>query len=150
MPLGRCSNWPAIASEAAGLRERVQLGLVDAKQLPFDSGQFHVVMSNSLVHHIPEPLEVLREAVRVTAGGGWLFARDLCRPAEESELARLVETYSAGEPELARQLFADSLRAALTVDEMRGLVRSLGFPEEGVRATSDRHWTWTAHVPLDR
>lgn len=136
--------------EAAGVRERIQLSLADAKQLPFTSGQFHVVMSNSLVHHVPEPLDVLREAVRVTADGGWLFVRDLCRPEDESQLARLVDTYAAAEPELARQLFADSLRAALTVDEMRDLVQSLGLPGEDVRATSDRHWTWTARVPWER
>ena len=34
--------------------------------------------------------------------------------------------------------------AALTVEEMRGLVGQFGQPPETVRATSDRHWTWVA------
>ncbi len=41
-------------------------------------------------------------------------------------------------------MFDDSLRAALTLDEIRALVESLGFDPASVQATSDRHWTWTA------
>ena len=43
-----------------------------------------------------------------------------------------------------RKLFADSLHAALTLDEMRDLVASFGFAPDTVRMTSDRHWTWSA------
>jgi ubiquinone/menaquinone biosynthesis C-methylase UbiE len=136
--------------EAASLLERIQLGLADAKQLPHESEQFHIVISNSLVHHLPRPIEALGEAVRVTAPGGWLFIRDLCRPADENELARLVEMYASDEPEIARRLFADSLRAALTVEEMGQLVEQLDFPPASVQATSDRHWTWVAQLPPRR
>ena len=40
---------------------------------------FGAVMSNSIVHHIPEPASVLAEMVRVAAPGGLLFVRDLLR-----------------------------------------------------------------------
>ena len=63
--------------EVAGLIERIGLDLLDAKQLPFQDDSFHAVISNSIVHHIPNPLDVLKEAVRVTAVGGILFFRDL-------------------------------------------------------------------------
>ena len=59
--------------ELALLTERIMLDRVDAKVLPYDDGRFPIVMSNSIVHHIPDPTDVFREAVRVTAAGGLLF-----------------------------------------------------------------------------
>jgi hypothetical protein len=55
-----------------------------------------------------------------------------------------VNLYAGGENEHARQMFEDSLHAALTVQEMRNLVMQLGFPAESGSVTSDRHWTWVA------
>src|SRR3954466_1140806 len=51
--------------EVNSLMERIELAPGDAKRLPFRESMFDVVMSNSIIHHIPEPLLVLREAVRV-------------------------------------------------------------------------------------
>src|SRR5438094_7378278 len=50
--------------EVNGLTNRIELAQVDAKRLPFGDGAFDVVISNSIVHHIPEPIHVLRESVR--------------------------------------------------------------------------------------
>jgi ubiquinone/menaquinone biosynthesis C-methylase UbiE len=128
--------------EVNSLAGRIELAHVDAKRLPFADGIFDVVMSNSIVHHIPEPIQVLREAVRVTKNGGLLFFRDLLRPENEEELDRLVANYAAGANEHQQRMFAESLHAALSLDEIRGLVGLLGFGGDGVQATSDRHWTW--------
>lgn len=130
--------------EAAGLSERIELQLVDAKRLPFADGQFGAMMSNSIVHHIPDPLSAVREACRVLRPGGLIFFRDLLRPRDDSEVAMLVETYAGNSNAHQRQLFEASLRAALNLDEVRDLVASLGFDRESVRQTSDRHWTWSA------
>jgi ubiquinone/menaquinone biosynthesis C-methylase UbiE len=130
--------------EAAGLIERIQLVQADAKRLGFEDDFFDVVMSNSIVHHIPEPIRTLREAVRVVKPGGLIFFRDLLRPPSKERLDDLVETYAGGENDHARQMFADSLHAALTLDEVRDLVGSLGFARDSVEQTSDRHWTWSA------
>ena len=51
--------------EVASVIERVQLAHVDAKDLPQSDGTFDLVMSNSIIHHIPEPQTCLAEAVRV-------------------------------------------------------------------------------------
>lgn len=131
--------------QIAGLGDRIQLDRVDAKHLSYRGGMFRIVMSNSILHHIPEPREVLREAIRVTAPTGALFFRDLTRPATEDALQQLVDTYAGQENPHARQLFADSLHAALTVDEVRSLVAEWGFPADSVQQTSDRHWTWIGH-----
>jgi hypothetical protein len=87
---------------------------------------------------------VIAEAIRVTAPGGLLFHRDLARPNDEVTLAQLVATYAAESTPYQRRLFADSLRAALTADEMANLVARFGFNPDTVRTTSDRHWTWLA------
>jgi hypothetical protein len=86
--------------------------------------------------------------VRVVAPGGTLFVRDLLRPADEAELQRLVGLYAAGANEHQRQMFADSLHAALRLDEVRALVAGLGSDPAGVRQTTDRHWTWAAVRPV--
>jgi ubiquinone/menaquinone biosynthesis C-methylase UbiE len=130
--------------ELANLRERILLDRQDAKRLTFDNHRFGAVISNSIVHHIPEPLQVLTESIRVLKPGGLLFFRDLLRPQNNLLVEQLVETYAADEDEHARQMFEASLRAALSLEEILDFVTSLGFAAETVRATSDRHWTWSA------
>src|SRR6185369_530946 len=130
--------------EVNSLTERIELAHVDAKKLPFNDAMFDVVMSNSIVHHIPEPIHVLREAVRVIKPGGLLFFRDLLRPESEDQLKNLVATYTAGANDHQQRMFAESLHAALCLDEIRGLITSLNFPADTVQQTSDRHWTWSA------
>jgi ubiquinone/menaquinone biosynthesis C-methylase UbiE len=130
----------------AGLSGRIELVLADAKKLPFQPAKFAAVISNSILHHIAEPQHVIAEAVRVAASGGLLFHRDLCRPLDEAQLERLVTTYAGAATSYQRKLFADSLHAALTLDEIRELVTSFGFPPDTVNMTSDRHWTWIANL----
>jgi ubiquinone/menaquinone biosynthesis C-methylase UbiE len=135
--------------EASGLRERIQLSQVDGKEMVFRDQMFDVVMSNSIIHHLPEPITCVEEMVRVVRPKGLIFVRDLMRPDNASNLNDLVETYAGKESQYSKQLFADSLHAALTLEEMRGLVTTCGFPAESVTATSDRHWTWAAVAMVD-
>ncbi len=130
--------------EIANLVDRILLVHNDSKQLELPNGRFSCVISNSLVHHLPNPLLALREGVRVTAEEGCLFFRDLMRPASAADVDRLVDLYTGDETERGQTMFRESLHAALTLDEIRELVQQLGFPAESVQATSDRHWTWAA------
>jgi ubiquinone/menaquinone biosynthesis C-methylase UbiE len=129
---------------AAGFVNRIELVPGDAKKLQFDAGAFPAVVSNSIIHHIADPRPVIAEAIRITAPGGLLFHRDLCRPGSEAEVGRLVSTYAAGATAYQQKLLADSLRAALTLEEIRGLICEFGFRPETVQMNSDRHWTWVA------
>jgi ubiquinone/menaquinone biosynthesis C-methylase UbiE len=129
---------------AAGLAERIRLQLVDAKRMPYADGSFVALISNSIVHHIPEPAAVVAEIVRVVRSGGLIFVRDLLRPADDAAVRRLVKQYAGGANVHQQQMFEDSLRAALTLEEVRGLVAPFGFDADSVAATSDRHWTWSA------
>jgi ubiquinone/menaquinone biosynthesis C-methylase UbiE len=133
--------------EIAGLTERIHLSCIDAKAMPYETGRFSAVMSNSIVHHIAEPSRVIAESVRVTRSGGLLFFRDLMRPDAEEVLDQLVATYTGNEPPHGQQLFRASLHAALRLDEMREIIQTLGFDPHSVQPTTDRHWTWTAWKP---
>jgi ubiquinone/menaquinone biosynthesis C-methylase UbiE len=130
--------------QKTGLSERIRLELVDCKWLPYADGQFFTVISNSILHHLADPSTVINEAWRVTAPGGLIFFRDLFRPDNELMLHYLVETYTMGANPVQRQMYEDSLRASLSVEEARELISRLGVAPESVKATSDRHWTWTA------
>lgn len=129
--------------DRAGLASQVRVDQIDAKGLPFADASFAAVMSNSIVHHIPEPLGVLREIARVAGKQGVIFVRDLLRPAHDAEVRNLVETYAGDANPHQRAMFDASLRAALTLDEIRDMVASIGFRRETVQQTSDRHWTWS-------
>ncbi|MEL7497225.1 MAG: methyltransferase domain-containing protein [Planctomycetota bacterium] len=134
-----------IASSVAG--HRIELGQVDAKTMGYDTDAFDLVMSNSIIHHIPEPVECVEQMVRVVRPGGAIFIRDLMRPTDAETLDQIVQTYAGHESEYSRKLFRDSLHASLSLEEMRALAVKFGFAAETVLATSDRHWTWAAIVP---
>ena len=84
---------------------------------------------------------------RLVAPGGTLMVRDLSRPDNEDAVNHLVQTYASEETPSARALFDASLRASLTLAEIREMVESLKLPATGVTLTSDRHWTWIWNRP---
>jgi ubiquinone/menaquinone biosynthesis C-methylase UbiE len=131
----------------ANLTQRIRLERADAKRLHYTDKTFGAVISNSIIHHIPKPALVLAEMLRVTQRAGFIIVRDLLRPATEAELEELVNIYAAGANEHQRKMFADSLRAALTLHEIRALVMEFGGEAGMVKQTSDRHWTWKMRKP---
>ena len=84
------------------------------------------------------------EWIRIRKVGTVFFVRDLLRPESDAELQKLVQTYAGDATPRQRQLFAESLHAALSLNEVRELVAKYGFNRDTVRVTSDRHWTWSA------
>lgn len=131
---------------AAGFADRVTLAPIDAKALSFENGSFDMVLCNSVVHHVPDPRVAFAEIARVVRRGGAVLVRDLIRPASEREAWALVDRAAAGAAPRQRQLFFDSLRAALTVDEVKACVGEAGLADLEVARVSDRHWT--AERPL--
>ncbi len=141
----------AIAKEnviVAGCEEQICLEFVDAKRLPYASGAFDGVISNSLCHHLPRPLDFLREVKRVLKPHGFLLIRDLIRPESQTKLEAMVEAIGSEYNPHQRQLFADSLQASLTMAELEEYLIHLGWggktPEASppmLYQSSDRHWT---------
>ncbi|WP_339734579.1 class I SAM-dependent methyltransferase [uncultured Gimesia sp.] len=132
--------------QRVGLRDVVTLERADAKQLPCADHCFDGVISNSLIHHVPEPGSVFHEMVRVVKPEGFLFVRDLLRPDSSAELDRLVELYAGEANPHQRQMFHNSLHAALTLDEVQALLKACGLPPGTAQITSDRHWTVSVKV----
>jgi ubiquinone/menaquinone biosynthesis C-methylase UbiE len=125
----------------ARLPSQIRIEQIDAKQMPYRHEAFDAVISNSIVHHIPDPSSVVSEMIRVLRDRGVLFIRDLLRPNSIAEINHLVTTYAGGENAHSQQLFRDSLHAALSLNEVRQLAAANGIAPAAVQQTSDRHWT---------
>lgn len=127
--------------QEAGLQEQIRLELVDVKHMPYGDRQFDLVVSNSLVHHLPNPLSFFQELKRVLKPNGGIFIRDLFRPRDQATMNALVNSIGAEYNEHQKKLFRDSLHAALTIDEVRNLLAEVGLSGVEVYQSSDRHWT---------
>ncbi|MDG3006513.1 class I SAM-dependent methyltransferase [Paludisphaera mucosa] len=126
----------------AGLSDRIRFVLGDAKApTALGEARYEGVVSNTIIHHIPDPLPAFAAMVDRLAPGGTLLIRDLARPDDQAQLAGLVEQYAGDESPEARELFRASLHAALTVPEIARLAAQVGLPADCVAMTSDRHWT---------
>jgi len=124
----------------AGLGERVEILEADAKATGLPALSFDMVVSNSLVHHIPEPAALFREVARVAAPRAALFIKDLHRPETEAELNQLVNTHASGCTDYQRKAFRDSLHAGLTAPEVQRMCAALGWTGVKIVRASDRHW----------
>lgn len=124
-------------SSAAG---RLSFVRDDGKGSQFLPGSFELVISNSVAHHVPEPVDLFREVGRLARPGAALLLKDLLRPASEAELTALVERYAADDTPYQRELFRCSLHAALTLTEVQRCCREAGLHDVAVAQVSDRHW----------
>jgi ubiquinone/menaquinone biosynthesis C-methylase UbiE len=140
----------AVNIAQAGVTDRIRCLCGDVKELEglLTNAVFEGVISNTIIHHIPDPAPALRAMKARVAPGGTLMVRDLARPDSRDEVARLVALYAGTETREARGLFEASLNAALTLREIQELVRDeVDIPPECARMTSDRHWTITWKRP---
>lgn len=109
------------AARALELGGRALFLLADGAQLPFPGSCFDLVLSNSLLHHLTDPVSALNEMARVAKPDGVILLRDLRRP---SRIAfpfhfRWHGRHYSG---LMKKLFIDSVRAAYTGRELGDLL----------------------------
>jgi ubiquinone/menaquinone biosynthesis C-methylase UbiE len=126
---------------ATNFADRVTFCRGDAKDLSFDDASFDVVFSNTVLHHIPDPLPFLSECRRVLRPEGVLVIRDLTRPATPADADQLVELHAAEADPTQRELFRASLHAALTPGELREAAEAAGIEGFEITRDSDRHMT---------
>jgi ubiquinone/menaquinone biosynthesis C-methylase UbiE len=124
---------------AEGFGGRFELREADAKGLPFPDASFDAVFSNTILHHIPEPVGFLAEAGRVLRPGGVLLIRDLYRPPTPERALELVALHAGGAAADQKELFRASLHAALEPDELRAAARAAGLRGVEVVVDTDRH-----------
>ncbi|MCA9320301.1 MAG: class I SAM-dependent methyltransferase [Planctomycetes bacterium] len=120
-------------------RDRIAYLRADVKSLPFEDASYDAVFSNTVMHHIPDPLPFLREARRVLRPGGALLIRDLFRPDEPELALALVAKHAADASPYQQELFRASLHAALTTDELDAIAKNAGLTGYEITLDSDRH-----------
>ena len=126
---------------SAKLETQIQLKFMDAKQLPYPSSSFDGVISNSLIHHLPDPLPFFQELKRVLKPQGFLLLRDLLRPDSPAIADAMVTEIGTEYSPHQIQLFRDSLGAAFTLAEIQSFVETVGLSDVKVYQSSERHWT---------
>lgn len=123
-------SWPMLVQ--ARRNGLTSVAVATAAALPFRSGSFDLVLSNSVLHHLAQPAADLSEMARCVGSSGALLVRDLRRPPRA--LARLHIAYLgrhyAGK---MRQLFEASVRAAYTPAEARQLLEQARVSPSRVR-----------------
>jgi ubiquinone/menaquinone biosynthesis C-methylase UbiE len=127
--------------EEAGLNQRIRLERVDSKRTPYPDLEFDMIVSNSLVHHLPNPLSFFQEIKRLVRPGGAILIRDLIRPESDDVVDELVARIGGEYDAHQQQLFRDSLKAALTLTEVQGLIDRVGLAQVTLSQSSDLHWT---------
>ncbi len=120
---------------------RIELRLGDAKAAGAEHGAFDLVMSNSVAHHIPDPTDLFAQIARAVRPDGAILVRDLHRPTSAEEAWAIVERVAPNDTPKQKQLFFDSLHAALTVDEVRSMAGAAGLDGTSIAIVSDRHWS---------
>lgn len=103
--------------------------------------EFDLVISNSLVHHLPNPLPFFQEIKRVLKPSGKVLIRDLLRPQTLSQLEQIIQQANLDYNPHQEKLFRDSLHAAFTIDEITQFVTQAGFVNFKIYQSSPRHWT---------
>ena len=106
---------------------------------PAPRSRYDLILSNSLLHHLRDPAVLWQSLRRWAAPDAAVFVVDLKRPASIAAARQLVETYAAGEPEVLRRDFYNSLLAAYRSDEVRAQLTAAGLEHLTVDEVSDRH-----------
>ena len=135
------------AVKAAAVEARVHPRCARLPMLPLPLQSFDAVVSNSLVHHMPDPHLFWNELVRLGKPGAVVLVMDLFRPESPERAREIVEQYSGNEAPVLKEDFFNSLCAAFTLREIRTQVRSRGLGALVCELASDRHWIVWGHLP---
>jgi 2-polyprenyl-3-methyl-5-hydroxy-6-metoxy-1,4-benzoquinol methylase len=124
-----------------------QAGLAD--RITFSCERFQAVslvepadaaVSNSLLHHVPNPLQFWYRLRQLVKPGSPVFVMDLLRPDSPEEAQAIVDRYAAKEPEILRRDFYRSLLASFTEDEVATQLAEMNLSRLIVDVVDDRHW----------
>ena len=138
------ASEPMIALAGAAVK---QAGLVD--QIAFRCERFQAVslvgpadaaVSNSLLHHVPNPLQFWYRLRQLLKPGSPVLVMDLFRPDSLEAAQALVDRYAAKEPEILRRDFYRSLLAACTEDEVAAQLAEMNLSRLIIDVVDDRHW----------
>jgi 2-polyprenyl-3-methyl-5-hydroxy-6-metoxy-1,4-benzoquinol methylase len=132
----------ALAEQAvtrAGLHDRISLRCERFDAVP-GANVFDAVLSNSLLHHLPNPLQFWHKLRQLVKPGAPVLVMDLLRPGSPEEAQAIVDRYAAGAPAILRRDFFNSLLAAFTEDEITTQLARLNLTRLLIDVIDDRHW----------
>ncbi len=122
-----------------GFEERVQLIHCTLPTMELPQKSYDGVISNSLLHHLQDPQVPWQMIKQFSRPEAPVFVMDLMRPSSQDQARDLTETYAANEPEILKQDFYHSLRAAYRSDEVQSQLQEAGLRHFSVEVVSDRH-----------
>jgi ubiquinone/menaquinone biosynthesis C-methylase UbiE len=111
-------------------------GRLPEVELPETS--YDVIFSNSLLHHLPDPMILWDSVKKFGRTGSKIIVMDLLRPSSDTTAKEIVEIYASEEPEILQRDFYQSLLAAFTLDEIGQQLEKAGLTV-AVEQISDRH-----------
>ena len=127
------------AVRKAGLTDRIRLLCQRFQDVALPSPA-DAIISNSLTHHVPNPLQFWYGVKTLIKPGGPVLVMDLLRPDSLEEARAIVDQYAAEEPERLQRDFLASLLAAFTEDEVAAHLAELNLSRLMVDVPDDRHW----------
>jgi ubiquinone/menaquinone biosynthesis C-methylase UbiE len=127
------------AVTAAGLSGRIELHCERIQSFR-PAQQADAIISNSLLHHLPHPLQFWHAIRRLVKPGGAVLVMDLLRPESPEAAQAIVETYAANEAPILRRDFYQSLLAAFTEDEVAAQLTQMNLTRLLIDVVDDRHW----------
>ncbi|OSM05000.1 putative type 12 methyltransferase [Magnetofaba australis IT-1] len=130
---------PLFARAEPGAAQRVQLHFGLLPDDPPPRPCYDVIISNSLLHHLRDPMVLWRSAQRWAAADAIGFVMDLMRPHSEQQARWMVQHYAGNEADLLQDDFLASLHAAYRLDEVHQQLADAGLNHWNVEAVSDRH-----------
>jgi len=98
------------------------------------------VISNSLLHHVPNPLQFWHKLRLAVKPGSPVLVMDLLRPESPEEAQAIVDRYASGAQDILRRDFYNSLLAAFTEDEISAQLAQMNLTRLLIDAIDDRHW----------
>jgi 2-polyprenyl-3-methyl-5-hydroxy-6-metoxy-1,4-benzoquinol methylase len=127
------------AVQKAGLADRITFRCERVQTLSL-SEPADAAVSNSLLHHLPNPLQFWYRLKRLVRPGSYVLVMDLLRPGSPEEAQAIVDRYAANEPAILRRDFYNSLLAAFTEDEVAAQLAELNLSRLLIEVPDDRHW----------
>ncbi len=127
------------AVDEAKLNERIELRCQRFQDVTFSS-PVDAIISNSLAHHVPNPLQFWYAIKAMAKPGAPVLVMDLIRPESTEEAQAIVEQYASNEPEQLRKDFYNSLLAAFTEDDVAAHLAELNLSRLLIDVPDDRHW----------
>ena len=103
------------------------------------AGGFTAVVSNSLLHHLHDPLVLWRAVAELAAPGAAVYIKDLRRPASPEAARALLSRHLVDAPPVLQRDFLASLHAAFEPEEVVEQLRASGLAQLQVRPLDDRY-----------